>query len=415
MQSNKPGFPQEYPDYYQNYALAADTLPAQQNSLVGISQAAAGTEPPPVVAENPVATLACISVVELYGDFAEGTKQAEGGLLVDLEAGIVLPAETVGYIVAAAEMVVVVGSAHPPPCSKCHWVVVEANDHQGRCHFQFAAVVVVGSEAGTLLEEAQRKKLDDKSKKFIFIGYSQDSKGYKLYNPIDKKMKMFDDFKKEMAKEFEMTNIGLMSYYLGIEVKQRDNGTFISQEAYAKEVLKRFNMKNCNPISIPIERKLLEGVGEGGVMHQLLITNGHIANVKIFVLTLIYDRIRQLPFQLHEAVHYYPLSQIKPLYNVKSLLIRFFTSVLNWHRTRNLYRFNIKCVDAERIHNQSDQTGRHQKAFQGVMEGREEREQDKAEMVLFGVRSTMTPRRYSRNANDPHDPSTNDGVVEAIM
>ncbi|KAK3003876.1 hypothetical protein RJ639_019216 [Escallonia herrerae] len=59
---------------------------------------------------------------------------------------------------------------------------------------------------------------------------------------------MFDDFKKEMTKEFEMTDIGLMSYYLGIEVKQRDNGTFISQEAYAKEVLKRFNMKNCNPI-----------------------------------------------------------------------------------------------------------------------------------------------------------------------
>ncbi|KAK3033406.1 hypothetical protein RJ639_032379 [Escallonia herrerae] len=56
-----------------------------------------------------------------------------------------------------------------------------------------------------------------------------------------------------MAKEFEMTDIGLISYYLGIEVKQRDDGIFISQEAYAKEVLKKFNMKNYNPISIPIE------------------------------------------------------------------------------------------------------------------------------------------------------------------
>ncbi|KAK2986530.1 hypothetical protein RJ640_005572 [Escallonia rubra] len=51
-------------------------------------------------------------------------------------------------------------------------------------------------------------------------------------------VKMFDDFKKEMAKEFKMTDIGLMSYYLGIEVKQRDDGIFISQEAYAKEVFK---------------------------------------------------------------------------------------------------------------------------------------------------------------------------------
>ncbi|KAK3007401.1 hypothetical protein RJ639_016407 [Escallonia herrerae] len=65
-----------------------------------------------------------------------------------------------------------------------------------------------------------------------------------------------------MAKEFEMTDIGLMSYYLEIEVKQRDEGTFISQEAYAKEILKMFNMKNCNPImencnpiNFPIEMK----------------------------------------------------------------------------------------------------------------------------------------------------------------
>ena len=30
---------------------------------------------------------------------------------------------------------------------------------------------------------------------------------------------MFEDFKKAMTKEFEMTDIGLMAYYLGIEVK----------------------------------------------------------------------------------------------------------------------------------------------------------------------------------------------------
>ncbi|KAK2989293.1 hypothetical protein RJ640_027330 [Escallonia rubra] len=84
-------------------------------------------------------------------------------------------------------------------------------------------------------------------------------------------VKMFDDFKKEMAKEFEMTDIGLMSYYLGIEVKQRDDGIFISQEAYAKEVLKRFNMENCNPISIPIEveNKLSRHVKEGPIDRTL--------------------------------------------------------------------------------------------------------------------------------------------------
>ena len=65
--------------------------------------------------------------------------------------------------------------------------------------------------------------------------------------------RMFEEFKKAMAREFEMTDMGLMSYYLGIEVKQNKNGIFISQEGYAKEVLKRFNMANCKPISTPVE------------------------------------------------------------------------------------------------------------------------------------------------------------------
>ena len=47
---------------------------------------------------------------------------------------------------------------------------------------------------------------------------------------------MFEDFKKVMTKEFEMTNIGLMAYYLGIEVKQMEDGIFISQEGYAKDI-----------------------------------------------------------------------------------------------------------------------------------------------------------------------------------
>ena len=47
-----------------------------------------------------------------------------------------------------------------------------------------------------------------------------------------------------MAQEFEITDIGLISYYLGIEVKQMDDDIFISQESYKKEVLKKFNMSN---------------------------------------------------------------------------------------------------------------------------------------------------------------------------
>ena len=62
---------------------------------------------------------------------------------------------------------------------------------------------------------------------------------------------MFEDFKKAMTKEFEMTFIGLMAYYLGIEVKQMEDGIFISQEGYAKDILEKFEMINSNLVSTP--------------------------------------------------------------------------------------------------------------------------------------------------------------------
>ncbi|KAK2975101.1 hypothetical protein RJ640_002912 [Escallonia rubra] len=65
--------------------------------------------------------------------------------------------------------------------------------------------------------------------------------------------KMFEEFKDEMAREFEMMDIGLMSYYLGIEVRQMEDGIFISQEAYAKEILKRYGMVYCKPVKTPVE------------------------------------------------------------------------------------------------------------------------------------------------------------------
>jgi hypothetical protein len=45
-----------------------------------------------------------------------------------------------------------------------------------------------------------------------------------------------------MKNEFEMTDLGLMRYFLGIEVHEPKNGIFISQSKYARKILKIFNM-----------------------------------------------------------------------------------------------------------------------------------------------------------------------------
>ena len=64
---------------------------------------------------------------------------------------------------------------------------------------------------------------------------------------------MFKEFKKSMIREFEMTDIGLMSHFLGIEVVQSEDGIFISQSGYAKEILKRFGTESCNPMNTTVE------------------------------------------------------------------------------------------------------------------------------------------------------------------
>nr|GEY61356.1 reverse transcriptase [Tanacetum cinerariifolium] len=66
---------------------------------------------------------------------------------------------------------------------------------------------------------------------------------------------MINELKKLMARELEMTYIGLLFYYLGFKVKQTDEGIFMCQERYAKEIFKRFGMDKCNPVGTPIEHK----------------------------------------------------------------------------------------------------------------------------------------------------------------
>ncbi|CAA7019223.1 unnamed protein product [Microthlaspi erraticum] len=63
---------------------------------------------------------------------------------------------------------------------------------------------------------------------------------------------MCAEFKSSMQREFEMTDMGKMKFFLGVEVHQSSDGIHISQKKYAKEVLERFDMWNCNSVKNPI-------------------------------------------------------------------------------------------------------------------------------------------------------------------
>ena len=63
--------------------------------------------------------------------------------------------------------------------------------------------------------------------------------------------KMIEEFKRAMMKEYEMTDLGLMRYFLGIQVRQNHGKIFISQETYANDLLMRFNMSKCKSVTPP--------------------------------------------------------------------------------------------------------------------------------------------------------------------
>ena len=63
---------------------------------------------------------------------------------------------------------------------------------------------------------------------------------------------MIRSFKCSMMQAFEMTDLGKMKFFLGIEVSQQSNGIFICQRKYAPEVLKRFGMLESNAVNSPI-------------------------------------------------------------------------------------------------------------------------------------------------------------------
>ena len=58
--------------------------------------------------------------------------------------------------------------------------------------------------------------------------------------------------KGNLASEFEMSDLGLMHYYLGMEVWQEDGHVFLGQVKYAVDVLKSFWMECCKPMSTPM-------------------------------------------------------------------------------------------------------------------------------------------------------------------
>lgn len=64
--------------------------------------------------------------------------------------------------------------------------------------------------------------------------------------------KLCEEFVKLMTEKFEMSMIGELTYFLGIEVKQMKDGIFINQAKYTWDLIKKFGMQNSTPVKTPM-------------------------------------------------------------------------------------------------------------------------------------------------------------------
>eukprot|EP00253_Pinus_taeda_P014385 PITA_14385 len=64
--------------------------------------------------------------------------------------------------------------------------------------------------------------------------------------------KLIEDYKKNLATEFDMKDLGRMHYFLGLEVWQQKGEVFLRQGRYATEILKMFGMGDCRPMAMPV-------------------------------------------------------------------------------------------------------------------------------------------------------------------
>ncbi|KAL4032318.1 hypothetical protein IC575_005389 [Cucumis melo] len=56
----------------------------------------------------------------------------------------------------------------------------------------------------------------------------------------------------QLQQKFDITDLGMLKYFLGLEILRNSSGIFVTQTKNAKDVLQRFGMNGCKPCNTPI-------------------------------------------------------------------------------------------------------------------------------------------------------------------
>ncbi|GJQ90443.1 putative ribonuclease H-like domain-containing protein [Tanacetum coccineum] len=94
--------------------------------------------------------------------------------------------------------------------------------------------------------------------------------GFEDPDHLDKK-ELCDEFEKLMKDKFQMSSMGELTFFLGLQVQQRKKGIFISQDKYVHEILRKFNYTDVKSASTPtdLEKPLVKDADADDVDEHL--------------------------------------------------------------------------------------------------------------------------------------------------
>ena len=91
--------------------------------------------------------------------------------------------------------------------------------------------------------------------------------------------------KKQLSSEFEMKDLGLMHFFLGLEIWQQSDVILVSQGRYTIDILRRFGMMDCKSMSTPMTPNLKLCSGNSDLVdptmyHQLIGSLMYLVNTR---------------------------------------------------------------------------------------------------------------------------------------
>ncbi|GJT68807.1 copia protein [Tanacetum coccineum] len=95
--------------------------------------------------------------------------------------------------------------------------------------------------------------------RFIFIAYAINMNYFLVYQMDVKSAFLYGTIEEEnlrskiIHKRFQMSSIGELTFFLGLQVKQKEDGIFISQDKYVGEILKKFDFSSIRTASTLME------------------------------------------------------------------------------------------------------------------------------------------------------------------